>query len=77
MGKQPQSLSQLLWGVMLSWHGTGSRPCALQSWGTGKGGGKGMHRIGRDLKREQDGLTAKGSLFRNDTAKIAGKLARE
>ncbi len=45
--------------------------------GDGERGEGGVHRGGRDLKREQDGLTAKRSLLRNDAAEIASKLARE
>ena len=45
--------------------------------GQGEGGGKGMHRGGHDLVRKLDGLAAKGSLLRNNTTEIAGKLARE
>jgi hypothetical protein len=36
-----------------------------------------MRRGGQDLKRERDRLAAKESSLRNDTAEIAGKLARE
>jgi hypothetical protein len=31
---------------------------------------------GRDIKREQDGLAAKGWLLRNNAVEIAGELAR-
>jgi hypothetical protein len=36
-----------------------------------------MSRGSRDLKRERDGLAAKGSLLRNVTAEIAKELMRE
>jgi hypothetical protein len=36
-----------------------------------------MHRRGRDLERERVGLTANGSLLRNNAAEIAKELARE
>jgi hypothetical protein len=36
-----------------------------------------MHHRGWDLKREWDGLAAKGSLLRNNAMEIARKLARE
>jgi hypothetical protein len=36
-----------------------------------------MRRGGRDLERERDGLTAKGSLLRKNAAEIAKELTRE
>jgi hypothetical protein len=36
-----------------------------------------MRHGGRDLKIEQDGLAAKGSLLRNDAVEIAKELMRE